>query len=102
MSKKSDERIVFDEEKDARFARFLRENEYLIAHIDCLLLHKFLKLMCMGRNESAPRGGGATAGDTLVNLLTSIMKLMASGFITNSLEKGFHHPSYSILIPAVV
>ena len=54
MSKKSDERIVFDEEKEARFARFLRENEYLIAHIDCLLLHKFLKLMCMGRDESGP------------------------------------------------
>ena len=54
MSKKSDERIVFDEEKDARFARFLRENEYLIAHIDCLLLHKFLKLMCMGADLSAP------------------------------------------------
>ena len=54
MSKKSDERIVFDEEKDARFARFLRENEYLIAHIDCLLLHKFLKLMCMGRDKSGP------------------------------------------------
>ena len=52
MSKKSDERIVFDEEKDARFARFLRENEYLIAHIDCLLLHKFLKLMCMGRDNA--------------------------------------------------
>ena len=43
MSKKSDARMVFDEEKPARFVRFLRRNASSVTPLDALLLHYFLK-----------------------------------------------------------